>query len=60
MLEIITNVETFGNWKDCYLFMKEEGIEEIKIIAMRLMYIPGNISGSCTRTIKEVKQMSEM
>lgn len=60
MLEIITTVAIFGNWRDCYLYMNEEGMEEIKIIAMRLMYMPGNILGSCTRTIKEVKQMSEM
>lgn len=60
MLEIITTVATFGNLRDCYLYMKEERMEEIIIIAMRLMYMPGNILTSCTRTIQDVKQISEM
>lgn len=55
MLEIITEFETFGNWKDCYLYMREENIEEINVIKTR--YCLQDIFGKHKYSIEQVRQM---
>lgn len=58
MLEIITTVATFGNWRDCYLYMEEENMKEINMLKMR--YCLDDLFGSAKFTIDQVKQMWQM
>lgn len=58
MLEIITNVAVFGNWKDCYMYMKDENMQSIQVIKTR--YCFKDVLGENNYTIKEVAQMAEV
>ena len=58
MLEIITDVATFGNWKDCYLYMRDEKMESIQVLKTR--YCLQEVFGKHNYTIREVGQMAEI
>lgn len=56
MLLITTELATFGNWIDCYKFMKEENLTQIKTI--KTQYCFKDIIGPMTLSIEEVYQMA--
>ena len=55
MLDIETKYGCFGHFKDVFLFMQEECLEEIEIIDLK--YFLNSIVGKGTYTIEQIKQI---
>jgi hypothetical protein len=58
MLEIETPFATFGHFKDVYLFMQEEHLQEIKITKLR--YCLNEVFGKGIYTLRQIKEIVEV
>lgn len=57
MLEIETKYGCFGHFKDVYLFMQEEHLEEIEILGLR--YCLNKIYGKGIYTLDQIQEIMQ-